>query len=140
MRIGRLVHPFNPGRRAAVRRVANPFISALTVARLVLFRNVATLPGHFVHKSERRTRDWGFHIRPCLLMKPVLRLRLTPRKHSSLPFQMPLPSPAATAFSRQRRQERAHYTLQAKSYCERELSPVGNRTTKQAGYPHFPGA
>ena len=26
--------------------------------------SVATTSGHFVHKSERRTRDGGFHIRP----------------------------------------------------------------------------
>ena len=26
--------------------------------------SVATTSGHFVHKLERRTRNWGFHIRP----------------------------------------------------------------------------
>lgn len=95
----------NGGRQS--RPGVNPFISALTVARCpAIFRECGHTSGHFVHKSERRTRDGGVHIRPVCCRKQTCACGSTPHKHSTvfLPLQMPLPSPAATTFSRQRRQ------------------------------------
>ena len=69
-------HP--AGRRAAVKAGCNPVHFSLDGRPLSCYfsGSVATTSGHFVHKSERRTRDGGFHIRPVLLMNPDLRLRL----------------------------------------------------------------
>ena len=55
------------GRRS--RPGVNPFISALTGCPLSCYfsGSVATTSGHFVHKSERRTRDGGFHIPAAVL-------------------------------------------------------------------------
>ena len=55
-------------------------------------------------------------------MKPALRLRRSPRKHSPvfLPFQTPLPFSAATAFETATQTERiTHYTLLRKVVCQR---------------------
>ena len=96
------------GQRAAVKAGYKPVHSSLDGCPLSCYfsGNVATTSGHFVHKSERRTRDGGFHIRPVCCRKQGCACGSTPHKHSPvfLPLQMPLPSPAATAFSRQRRQ------------------------------------
>jgi hypothetical protein len=94
------------GRRS--RPGINPFISALTVARCP-----ATFPGVWPQLRDTLSTSWSVgrgtgafiyalsadEIQTCACGS-------TPRKHSPvfLPLQMPLPSPAATAFSRQRRQ------------------------------------
>ena len=61
--IGRLVHPFSG---AAVKAGCKPVHFSLDGCPLSRYfsGSVATTSGHFVHKSERRTRDGGFHIRP----------------------------------------------------------------------------
>ena len=96
------------GRRVAVKAGCKPVHFSLDGCPLSCYfsGSVATTSGHFVHKSERRTRDGGFHIRPVCCWNQTCAYGSTPRKHSPvfLPLQMPLPSPAATAFSRQRRQ------------------------------------
>ena len=55
-------HP--AGRRAAVKAGCNPVHFSLDGCPLSCYfsGSVATTSGHFVHKSERRTRDGGFHI------------------------------------------------------------------------------
>ena len=57
-------HP--AGRRAAVKAGCKPVHFSLDGCPLSCYfsGSVATTSGHFVHKSERRTRDGGFHIRP----------------------------------------------------------------------------
>ena len=54
------------GRRAAVKAGCKPIHFSLDGSPLSRYfpGSVATTSGHFVHKSERRTRDGGFHIRP----------------------------------------------------------------------------
>ena len=54
------------GRRAAVKAGCKPIHFSLDGCPLscCFSGSVATTSGHFVHKSERRTRDGGFHIRP----------------------------------------------------------------------------
>ena len=107
--------PIQRGGGERSRPGVSPFISALTVSC-----RPATFPGVWPHiwsrcpelwtfcpiGRGRRTRDGGFHNTPCLLLKSALCFRLTSPKQSPafLPRQMPLPSPAATVFSGQRRQ------------------------------------
>ena len=54
------------GRRAAVKAGYKTVHFSLDGCPLSCYfsGSVATTSGHFVHKSERRTRDGGFHIRP----------------------------------------------------------------------------
>ena len=54
------------GRRVAVKAGCKPVHFSLDGYPLSCYfsGSVATTSGHFVHKSERRTRDGGFHIRP----------------------------------------------------------------------------
>ena len=54
------------GRRVAVKAGCKPVHFSLDGCPLSCYfsGSVATTSGHFVHKSERRTRDGGFHIRP----------------------------------------------------------------------------
>ena len=53
-------------RRAAVKAGCKPVHFSLDGCPLSCYfsESVATTSGHFVHKSKRRTRDGGFHIRP----------------------------------------------------------------------------
>ena len=85
----------------------SPFISALTGAvRFAIFAEcLYTTSGWVGPKSRRRTRDGGF-IYALSADENSLALAAFALQAQSvfLPFQMPLPSPAATAFSRQRRQ------------------------------------
>ena len=96
------------GRRVAVKAGCKPVHFSLDGYPLSCYfsGSVATTSGHFVHKSERRTMNGGFHIRPVCCWNQTCAYGSTPHKHSPvfLPLQMSLPSPAATAFSRQRRQ------------------------------------
>ena len=57
-------HP--AGQRAEVKAECKPVHFSLDGCPLSCYfsGSVATTSGHFVHKLERRTRNWGFHIRP----------------------------------------------------------------------------
>ena len=57
------------GQRAEVKAGCKPVHFSLeTLHKTGLFSgSVATTSGHFVHKSERRTRDGGFHIPAAVL-------------------------------------------------------------------------
>ena len=54
------------GRRAAVKAGCKPVHFSLDSCPLSCYfsGSVATTLGHFVHKSEHRTKDGGFHVRP----------------------------------------------------------------------------
>ena len=56
-------------RRAAVKAGCKPVHFSLDGCPLSCYfsGSVATTSGHFVHKSERRTRDGGFHIPAAVL-------------------------------------------------------------------------
>ena len=105
----------------------NPFISALTVARCP-----ATFPGVWLQLRDTLStsrsvgRGMGLSYTPCLLMKPVLRLRL----HAS---QSQPCFPAASnalalpggngIFAATLTERITHYTLQAKS-CAKGQAPL----------------
>ena len=95
-------------RRVAVKAGCKPVHFSLDGCPLSCYfsGSVATTSGPFIHKSERRTKNGGVHIRSVCCRKQTCACGSTPHKHSLvfLPLQIPLPSPAATAFSRQRRQ------------------------------------
>ena len=57
------------GQRAAVKAGYKPVHFSLDGSPLSCYfsGSVATTSGHFVHKSERRTRDGGFHIPAAVL-------------------------------------------------------------------------
>ena len=65
-------------RRVAVKAGCKPVHFSLDGCPLSCYfsGSVATTSGHFVHKSERRTRDGGLSYTPSLLLKPDLCLRL----------------------------------------------------------------
>ncbi len=117
-------HP--AGRRAAVKAGCNPVHFSLDGCPLSCYfsGSVATTSGHFVHKSERRTRDGA--------IRPVLRWRkqtcacgsiaTTSTALFSCRFKCPLPSPAANGIFTATPTERiTHYTLL------RKVRPNGGR-------------
>ena len=85
--------------------MAFPPIPILRRKSVRFFVGVAIRLGHFVPQSGIG-RGTGLSYTPYLLMKPVLRLRLhaTQSQPCFPAVKMPLPSPAATAISQQRRQ------------------------------------
>ena len=60
---------YSAGRRAAVKAGCKPVHFSLDGCPLSCYfsGSVATTSGHFVHKSERRTKDGGFHIPAAVL-------------------------------------------------------------------------
>ncbi len=50
-------------KRRKIRKRAAKHFEGLPIV-VLFFGNVATTSGHFVHKSEHKTRDGGLHIRP----------------------------------------------------------------------------
>ena len=122
-------HP--AGRRAAVKAGCNPVHFSLDGCPLSCYfsGSVATTSGHFVHKSERRTRDGAFIYLPpfsetspifCSFpftkIQPVFLPEQTGRKKHRTPFP-PSATPAGIT----------HYTLQARSCAKGvPLPPFGN--------------
>ena len=123
------------GRRTAVKTGCKPVHFSLDGCPLSCYfsGSVATTSGHFVHKSERRTKNGGVHIRPVCCRKQTCACGSTPHKHSPvfLLLQMPLPSPAATPTERI-----THYTLLRKVVCQMgALPPLVTPTKKAVRYP-----
>ena len=123
------------GRRAAVKAGYKTVHFSLDGCPLSCYfsGSVATASGHFVHKSERRTRDGAFIYLPpfsetspifCSFpftkIQPVFLPEQTGRKKHRTPFP-PSATPAGIT----------HYTLQAKS-CAKGAPLWKPRTTKQA--------
>ena len=91
------------GQRAEVKAGCKPVHFSLDGYPLSCYfsGSVATTSGHFVHKSERRTKNGAFiYALSAVENRPAL---AAPRHTSTVLFSC-RPSPAATAFSRQRRQ------------------------------------
>ena len=84
--------------------------------------SAAITSGHFVHKSERRTRARGLSYTPCLLMNPGLRLRL-----HAMQAQSCFPAASNTLalsggngiFTATPTERITHYTLLRKVVCQR---------------------
>ena len=140
-------HP--AGRRAAVKAGCNPVHFSLDGCPLSCYfsGSVATTSGHFVHKSERRTRDGGFHIL-CLLMKPDLRLRLHATQAqpcflaaSNLAASNALALPGGNGIFTATPTERiTHYTLLRKVVCQMGALPPLETPTRKGGTLPLHGA
>ena len=131
------------GRRAAVKAGCKPVHFSLDGCPLSCYfsGSVATTSGHFVHKSERRTRDGGFIYLPpfsenspifCsfpfVKIQPVFLTEQTGRIKHRTPFS-PSVTPAGIT----------HYTLQAKS-CAKGGTPLETLDNKTGGMLPSPGA
>ena len=123
------------GRRAAVKAGYKTVHFSLDGCPLSCYfsGSVAAASGHFVHKSERRTRDGAFIYLPpfsetspifCSFpftkIQPVFLPEQTGRKKHRTPF----PPPATPAGI-------THYTLQAKSCAKWGQAPFGNPHKKR---------
>ena len=132
------------GRRAAVKAGCKPVHSSLDGCPLSCYfsGNVATTSGHFVHKSERRTRDGAFIYLPPLSenspifcsfpfakIQPVFLPEQTGCKKHRTPF---LPSATPTGIT--------HYTLKAKSCANGGKPPLETPTRKGGMLPSSTGA
>ena len=134
------------GRRAAVKAGCKPVHFSLDGCPLSCYfsGSVATTSGHFVHKSERRTRDGGFHIPPCLLLKPDLRLRLHATQAQPC---FPAASNCALAlpggngiFTATPTERITHYTLLRKVVCQMGALPPLETPTRKGGTLPLHGA
>ena len=132
------------GRRVAVKAGCKPVHFSLDGYPLSCYfsGSVATTSGHFVHKSERGTRDGGFHIPAAVLWKQPDFLLIPIRKNSPC-----FPAEANGAHeashpvfpvSHASRYNTLHFA--SKVVCQRE-SPFGNPGQQnRLNISHFPGA
>ena len=123
------------GRRVAVKAGCKPVHFSLDGCPLSCYfsGSVATASGHFVHKSERRTRDGAFiYLPPFSETSPIFcSFSFTKSQPVFLPEQAgrkkhrtPFPPPATPAGI-------THYTLQAKSCAKWGQAPFGNPHKKR---------
>ena len=106
-------------------KMAFPPISILREKSVCFFVSVSTSSGHFVPKSGVG-RGTGLSYTPCLLMKPVLRLRLhaTQSQPCFPAVSNALALPGGNGIFAATPTERiTHYTLQAKS-CAKGQAPL----------------
>ena len=103
--------------------MASPPISILREKSVCFFVSVSTSSGHFVPKSGVGR---GLSYTPCLLMKPVLRLRLHATQSQpcfpAVSNALALPS-GNRIFAATPTERITHYTLQAKS-CAKGQAPL----------------
>ena len=132
----RLVHPFSG---AAVKAGCKPVHFSLDGCTLsATFPGVwPQLRGHFVHKSERRTKDGGLSYTPCLLMKTDLRLRLhATQAQPCFPAasNAPCPPRGNGIFTATPTERITHYTLLRKVVCQMGALPPLETPTKKRRY------
>ena len=105
--------------------MAFPPISILREKSVCFFVSVSTSSGHFVPKSGVG-RGTGLSYTPCLLMKPVLRLRLHATQSQpcfpAVSNALALPG-GNRIFAATPTERITHYTLQAKS-CAKGQAPL----------------
>ena len=125
------------GRRAAVKAGYKTVHFSLDGCPLSCYfsGSVATASGHFVHKSERRTRDGAFiYLPPFSETSPIFcSFSFTKSQPVFLPEQAgrkkhrtPFPPPATPAGI-------THYTLQAKSCAKWGRCPLWKPPTRKGG-------
>ena len=132
------------GRRAAVKTGCKPVHFSLDGCPLSCYfsGSVATISGHFVHKSERRTKNGGFIYLPpfsenspifCSFplakIQPVFLPEQTGRMKHRTPF-----SPSATPAGI------THYTLLRKVVCQMGALPPLETPTRKGGTLPLHGA
>ena len=122
------------GRRAAVKAGCKPVHFSLDGCPLSCYfsGSVATTSGHFVHKSERRTRDGAFIYLPpfsenspifCSFPFAKIQSIFLPEQTGRMKHRTPF-SPSATPAGI------THYTLQAKSCANGGKPPLETPTRK----------
>ena len=133
------------GRRAAVKAGCKPVHFSLDGYPLSCYfsGSVATTSGHFVHKSERRTKNGGCSYTPCLLSKTDLRLRLhaTQAQPCFPAASNALAIPGGNGIFTATPTERiTHYTLLRKVVCQMGALPPLETPTKKGGTLPLHGA
>ena len=131
------------GRRAVVKAGYKPVHFSLDGSPLSCYfsGSVATTSGHFVHKSQRRTRDGGFHI-PAATLETA---QFFAHPHSQKPARFPAGQserfrPAKPSFYPSAVTAGiTHYTLQAKS-CAKGGTPLETPDNKTGGTLPLHGA
>ena len=122
------------GRRAAVKAGYKPVHFSLDGCTLSCYfsGSVATASGHFVHKSERRTRDGAFIYLPpfsenspifCSFPFAKIQPVFLPEQTGRMKHRTPFPPSATPAGI-------THYTLQAKSCANGGKPPLETPTRK----------
>ena len=116
------------GRRAAVKAGCKPVRFSLDSCPLSCYfsGSVATTLGHFVHKSEHRTKDGGFHVRPVCCFPAA-----------SNALALPGGNGIFTATPTERI---THYTLLRKVVCQMGALPPLETPTRKSGTLPFHGA
>ena len=111
--------------------MAFPPISILREKSVCFFVSVSTSAGHFVPKSGVG-RGTGLSYTPCLLMKPVLRLRLHATQSQpcfpAVSNALALPG-GNRIFAATPTERITHYTLRAKS-CAKGQAPLETQDNK----------
>ena len=128
------------GRRVAVKAGCKPVHFSLDGYPLSCYfsGSVATTSGHFVHKSERRTKNGGVHIRPVCWRKQTCACGSTPHKHSPV-FLPPLPG-GNGIFTATPTERITHYTLLRKVVCQMGALPPLETPTRKGGTLPLHGA
>ena len=128
------------GRRAAVKTGCKPVHFSLDGCPLSCYfsGSVATTSGHFIHKSERRTKNGGVHIRPVCCRKQTCACGSTPHKHSPV-FLPPLPG-GNGIFTATPTERITHYTLLRKVVCQMGALPPLETPTRKGGTLPLHGA
>ena len=132
------------GQRAAVKAGYKPVHSSLDGCPLSCYfsGNVATTSGHFVHKSERRTRDGAFIYLPPLSENspifcsfPFAKIQpvFLPEQTGRIKHRPPFPPSATTAGI-------THYTLLRKVVCQMGALPPLETPTRKGGTLPLHGA
>ena len=121
------------GWRAAVKTGCKPVHFSLDGCPLSCYfsGSVATTLGHFVHKSERRTKNGGVHIRPVCCRKQTCACGSTPHKHSLFSCRFKYPCPPRRQRHFHGNADRAYNTLHFASQ-----SRVPNGGVAPFGTPH----
>ena len=122
------------GQWAAVKTGCKPVHFSLDGCPLSCYfsGSVATTSGHFVHKSERRTKNGGVHIRPVCCRKQTCACGSTPHKHSPV-FLPPLPG-GNGIFTATPTERITHYTLLRKVVCQMGALPPLETPHKKRRY------
>ena len=143
LRDGRLVH-HSAERRVAVKAGCKPVHFSLDGCPLSCYfsGSVATTSGHFVHKSERRTRDGAFiYAQSAVETRPVL----TALRHASTALfscrsKCPCPPGGNGIFTATPTERITHYTLLRKVVCQMGALPPLETPTRKGGTLPLHGA
>ena len=131
-------------RRAAVKAGCKPVHFSLDGCPLSCYfsESVATTSGHFVHKSERRTKNGAFiYALSAVENRPALRLHATQAQHCFPAASNALALPGGNGIFTATPTERiTHYTLLRKVVCQMGALPPLETPTRKGGTLPLHGA